>query len=147
MEANMRCFQTRAITYVSVLFFSFSTCLYGKSKNKEKCIVCARKQWYSTGHHWCALEQRTSVVRHMASVNNVSWLSMVLRLNQQVAMTAACAVWVGCHTAPWSPHCCVSLALPSSVVVGTRHSQRRRDSLRLTLPVTFRTTSLLPSCK
>lgn len=65
----------------------------------------------------------------------------------QVAMTAACAVWEGCRTAPWLPRCCVSPALPSSAVVATRPSPRRRGSSRHISPVTFRTTSPLPTCE
>lgn len=72
---------------------------------------------------------------------------MLLHFDSQIAMTAACAVWVGCRIAPWSPRCSVSLALPSSVVVDTRPSQRQRDSSRLTLPVTSRTTSPSPTCE
>lgn len=65
----------------------------------------------------------------------------------QVAMTAVCAVWEGCRTAPWLPRCCVSPALPSSAVVATRPSPRQRGSSRHISPVTFRTTSPLPTCE
>ena len=62
-------------------------------------------------------------------------------------MTAVCAVWVGYHTAPWLPHCCVSLASPSSAAADTRRSRRPRGSSRRTSPVTFRTTSPSPTCE
>lgn len=62
-------------------------------------------------------------------------------------MTAVCGVWEGCRTAPWWPRCSVSPGLLSSAAVDTRPSPRPRGSSRRTSPVTFRTTSLWPTCE
>lgn len=62
-------------------------------------------------------------------------------------MSAACAAWAVCHTAPWWPHCSASPASPSSAAVATRLSQRRRGSSRCTLPATFKITSPWHTCE